>query len=40
MNLLTDRDKKFFLIPLEVLEDSWGNVGRLLGTGNGKLSRF
>ena len=30
MNLLTDRG--FFLIPLEVLEDSWSNVRRLLGT--------
>lgn len=30
MNLLTDRG--FFLIPPEVLEDSWSNVRQLLGT--------
>ena len=40
MNLLRDRDRSFSLYLLEVLEDSWGNVGGFLGTGGDKLPNF
>ena len=29
-----------FLIPLDVLEGNWGNVGGLLGTGDDKFPNF
>ena len=32
--------QKFFLIPLEVLQDSWGSTGELLGTGGDKFQDF
>ena len=39
MDLLMDKDRRFFLIPLEVLEEGWGNVRGLLGTGGDNFPR-